>query len=361
MNPLSSAALRSLSVIYRAITHARLIAYQRKWLAVSQLAVPVISIGNLTTGGTGKTPLVDWVCRVLAGEGPHTNVGTREVVHAARRVCVLTRGYGRPNPASQVLVSNATEILAGERAAGDEPYLLATNLLGVAAVICNPNRQVAGEWAIDNLASEVFVLDDGFQHLQLVRDLDIVTIDARNPWGSGKLLPYGRLREPPQGLSRADCVVITRSEQIEDLSSVKDSIQKFAGATPIFTSRMVTSGIRTLRGDPIDKENVAQPIAAFCGVGNPASFFNHLRGEGYQPVLTRTFPDHHGYQQSELDRLVIDAQALGAKSLITTAKDAVKLSHMKLDLRCFVLEIEISIDDEEGLGEIIRKACRDYS
>jgi tetraacyldisaccharide 4'-kinase len=255
-----------------------------------------------------------------------------------------------------VVVSNATEILADERTSGDEPYVLAKNLLGVAAVICNPNRQAAGEWAIEHLGSEVFVLDDGFQHLQLARDLDIVTIDATNPWGGGKLLPYGRLREPPQGLSRASCVVITRCEQVEDLSLVKDALQKLTGATPVFTSRMLTSGMQTLQGEPIEKNSLAQPLAAFCGVGNPGSFFDHIRREGYEPVLTRTFPDHHDYNQSELDQLVIDAQALGAKSLMTTTKDAVKLSRLKLDIPCFVLEIQISIDDEEQLVELIRNA-----
>lgn len=352
MNPLSKTALAPLSVIYRAITQTRLSAYRRKWLSSSRLPVPVISIGNLTTGGTGKTPLVDWVCRALATEDSQRS-GT------PKRVCVLTRGYGRPNLASQVVVSNATEILADERAAGDEPYLLAKSLIGVAAVICNPNRQAAGEWAIANLLSEVFVLDDGFQHLQLARDLDIVTIDATNPWGGGKLLPRGRLRESPHGLSRADCVVITRVEQTHNLSLLKDSVKKFAGSIPIFTSRMVTSGIRSLHGDPIDKTSVAQPLAAFCGVGNPSSFFDHLRHEGYQPVLTRSFADHHDYKDSELEQLVIDAEAHGAKALITTAKDAVKLSSSKLRLPCFVLEIEISIDDEERFVELIRRVWRD--
>jgi tetraacyldisaccharide 4'-kinase len=295
---------------------------------------------------------------VLATDHSLRNDKPPEIVGTANRVCVLTRGYGRPNPASQVLVSNMTEILADEPVSGDEPYLLAKNLLGIAAVICNADRQAAGEWAIEHLGCEVFVLDDGFQHLRLARDLDIVTIDATNPWGGGKLLPYGRLREPPQGLSRADCVVITRSEQVENLSSINEAIQKFAGTTPVFTSRMVTSGIRNLHCDAIDKKNVVQPLAAFCGVGNPGSFFDHVRREGYQPVLTRTFPDHHHYNQSELEQLVIEAQALGAKSLITTAKDAVKLSLMKLNLPCFVLEIRISIDEEERLVEMIRNACR---
>ena len=358
MSSLLTVALRPLSPIYSAVIRARLTAYRRGWFSVSQLPVPVISVGNLTTGGTGKTPLVDFVCRAIAGEGLRTDEKLGKAGSTAKRVCVLTRGFGRPNVSSQILVSNATEVFADERESGDEPYLLAKGLIGVAAVVCNPDRVAAGKWALENLRSEVFVLDDGFQHLRLARDLDIVTIDATNPWGGGSLLPYGRLREPAAGLSRADCIVITRIEQIADASSVRDEIQRLVGATPVFTSRMVTSGIRTIVGQPVHKDDLPEPIAAFCGVGNPASFFDHLRREGCAPVFTRTFPDHHNYTQSELDQLVNDAKAQGARSLITTAKDAIKLTHCKFNLPCYVLDIQISIDDERSVGRLISQACR---
>jgi tetraacyldisaccharide 4'-kinase len=307
-------------------------------------------VGNLTTGGTGKTPLVEWVCRTI-------DVVAHEGVREGKRVCVLTRGYGRDKPDTQVVVSNGADLLASEREAGDEPFLLASNLLGIAAVVSNPNRVAAGEWAIQNLHSEVFVLDDGFQHLRLFRNLDIVTIDATNPWGGGSLLPYGRLREPLSGLSRADCVIITRAEQAEDPASIKNALQLIVGNVPIFSSRMVTRGFRNLNGKPIDAPPlVAQPIAAFCGIGNPNSFFNHLRREGYQLAFTRTFPDHHQYKQSELDTLVAEATDSGANGLITTAKDATKLQSLTLGVPCCVMDIQISIDEEEPLVELIRKA-----
>ena len=345
MNPLASLILPPLSAMYSAVTRARLTAYRRGWFSVSQLAAPVISVGNLTTGGTGKTPLVEWVCHVVARE-------------TGKRACVLTRGYGRANPQSQVVVSDGTSLLAGARESGDEPFLLAENLVGTAAVISNPDRLAAGQWAIKNLGSEVFVLDDGFQHLRLARDLDIVTIDATNPWGGRHLLPYGRLREPRAGLSRADCVVITRSEQVEDLASIKDAVQRLVGAIPVFSSRMVTSGIRRLNGQSVNKESLlAQPAAAFCGVGNPESFFNHLRREGYTPVFTRTFADHHDYNQSDIDRLLSDAKIHAVKCLLTTAKDAIKLSAFKLDLPCHVVDIQISIDDNDRLVKMIRDAA----
>ena len=338
--------LRPLSAIYSAVMRARSTAYRRGWFSVSRLPVPVISVGNLTTGGTGKTPLVDWVCRRVAREGP-----------SAKRVCVLTRGYARPNQKSQLVVSDGNTILADQYLAGDEPYLLAKNLLGIAAVICNPDRIAGGQWAIENLASEVFVLDDGFQHQRLHRDLDIVTIDATNPWGGGSLLPYGRLREPATGLSRAGCVVITRSDQVEEVDSLKTSIQQLAPGVPVFTSRMVTTGIRTLDDQPapFDRE---VPLAAFCGVGNPGSFFDHLRRGGLAPVFSRSFPDHHNYTTNELVEIENSAAAHGAKILLTTAKDAVKLSPERFSLPCFVLDVQISIDDDARLIEMIRSACR---
>lgn len=350
MTSSASVILSPLSAIYSAATRARLTAYRRGWFAVSKLAAPVISVGNLTTGGTGKTPLVDWVCRIVAGKTtPETTV----------KVCVLTRGYARANPKSQVVVSNGTDLLADEREAGDEAFLLARNLIGIAAVIANPNRFAAGEWAIENLDSQVFVLDDGFQHLRLARDLDIVTIDATNPFGGGSLLPYGRLREPLAGLSRANCVVITRTEQADDWTTLEESIGRVAGAVPVFSSRMVTSGIRMLAGQGVDSERLLpQPLGAFCGVGYPESFFNHLRREGFSLAFTHAFADHHNYNQSDIDTLAEQAKSSGAQGLITTAKDATKLVSLNQQIPCHVLEIQISIDQEDRLVKLIHDASQ---
>jgi tetraacyldisaccharide 4'-kinase len=360
MTSAASIILLPLSAIYSAVTRARLTAYRRGWFSVAKLPPPVISVGNLTTGGTGKTPLVEWVCRVLAGKRRGKQPPGDDDAEAGepqKKVCVLTRGYGRANPKSQVLVSNGAELVAAAREAGDEPFLLAQNLIGIAAVIANPNRLAAGEWAIENLGSEVFVLDDGFQHLRLARDLDIVTIDATNPFG-GALLPAGRLREPLSGLSRADCVVITRTEQVADWTRIKEVVEREAGPVPVFSSQMVTSGIRTLGGEKLDNEKLlAQPLGAFCGVGNPESFFNHLHREGSALAFTRAFADHHRYDQTDLDQLVAQARSSEAGALITTAKDATKLASLKLDIPCYVLEIEISVDDEDRLIRLIRHAC----
>ena len=345
MNPLASIILPPLSMIYSVVTRARVNGYRRGWLAVSKLSAPVISVGNLTTGGTGKTPLVAWVCTTVARE-------------TGKKVCVLTRGYGRANPQSQVVVSDGTRLLGGQRESGDEPYLLAKNLLGIAAVISNPNRLAAGQWAIENLGVEVFVLDDGFQHLSLGRDLDILTIDATNPWGGGRLLPFGRLREPRAAVSRADCVIVTRTDQVEDTASINSTLGRLAPSVTVLSSRMVTSGIRRVNGEGVNKESLlAQPLAAFCGVGNPESFFEQLRRESLTLAFTHAFADHHNYTQSNLDSMMREAKAHAASGLITTAKDALKLSSLNLELPCYVLEIKISIAQEDRLVEMIRNVC----
>lgn len=326
---MKSLILPPLSVLYGAVTLTRLSLYRRGTFHSTKLNRPVISVGNITTGGTGKTPLVEWVARTLAAEG--------------KKVCILTRGYGRDNPNRQVVVSDGTNVMASPLEAGDEPYLLATNLKGLAAVISNANRIEAAHGAIKHLGTDCFVLDDGFQHLRLERDLNIVTIDATNPWGGGHLLPYGRLREPLSGLSRADCVVITRTDQANDLDKLRHEIRRYAPSAPIFQSRMRIKNL---------PETLPTPVAAFCGVGNPRSFFNQQ-----QLVLEKTFPDHHRYSQADVDSLIESARQAGARSLITTAKDAVKLQSLSFSLPLFVLEIEPQIENEAELARLVLTAA----
>ena len=196
-NPIAL-ALRPLATLYGVAMKARRALYRSGRFRAHELGAPVISVGNLTTGGTGKTPLVEWIANELAQKG--------------RRVCILTRGYGRRRSGSRVIVSNGSEILADANQAGDEPLLLAERLKGLAAVICDADRVSAARWAVENFKSDVFVLDDGFQHLRVARNLNILTIDATNPWGNGKLLPAGILRESRSELNRADCIVITRAD-----------------------------------------------------------------------------------------------------------------------------------------------------
>lgn len=345
--------LAPLSALYGAVTWTRLLLYDRGLLRVSPIRAPVISVGNITTGGTGKTPLVEFIARALARKG--------------KKVCVLTRGYGRDNGGQRVVVSNGQSLLANAKVAGDEPRLLAESLQGIAAVICDADRKAAGDWAIRNLNSEAFVLDDGFQHLGLRRNLNIVAIDATNPWGHGHLLPWGRLREPKHQLSRANCVVITRAQQVAEVTNLRREIEGLVRDMPIFTSRMTVRGLRRI-ADELSMDQalldgrgpeLSLPVAAFCGIGNPASFFAQLRNAGYEPVSTSVFRDHHKYTNNDITEIVAKAKEAGAFSLITTAKDAVKLRHFPVELPCYALEIEISIDDESGFLELVNSSLTD--
>jgi tetraacyldisaccharide 4'-kinase len=257
-----------------------------------------------------------------------------------------------------VIVSDGSTVLTNVAEAGDEPFLLAQNLKGLAAVISDPNRIAAGKWAIDNLDAEVFVLDDGFQHLALARDLNILTIDATNPWGGGKLLPAGRLREPRSGLSRADCVVVTRADQSDEVISLEAEIQRLIGSRPVVTSEMTVKSISRMTSErPEELVSLPQPAVAFCAVGNPESFFKLLRRAGIDLVFTRTFPDHHRYTQADVDSLIQESRESGAQGIITTAKDAVKLRQIKFELPCYVLNIEISIEEEDRVIQMVDAAA----
>lgn len=335
---MKSIVLPPLSLLYGAVTRTRLSLYRRGTFQTTKLDRPVISIGNITTGGTGKTPLVEYVARTIASHG--------------KKVCILTRGYGRKDPHLQVIVSDGYGVLASPSEAGDEPYLLATKLAGLAAVISSADRIAAGQEAIKDFGTEAFVLDDGFQHLRLARDLNIACLDATNPWGGGRLLPYGRLREAPEGLRRADCVVLTRCDQVESVASLRDQVGELIEGRPIFESRMRPLRVVSLKNGP---ETISVPgrIGAFCAVGNPGSFFESLRELGYDVGLERAFTDHHVYSQGDVEALHQLAKESGASALITTAKDAVKLKGLTFALPCYVLEIEIVFDDANSFQKLV--------
>lgn len=342
MNHAGSLALLPFGGLYAAAVKARLALFNTGVLKPGNLSAPVISVGNITAGGTGKTPLVEWIARFAAQEGA--------------RPCILTRGYSRENPNHQVVVSNGNEILASVFEAGDEPLLLAENLAGAVAVICNRDRTAAGRWAIAHLDSNVFILDDGFQHLRLARQLNIVTIDATNPWSNGRVLPAGLLREPRGGLARADCVVVTRANQSTSVDRLRHAIDRFSNGKPIFLSSMENTGLLPLSSSTEPAPGNSVSFGAFCAVGNPQSFFAQLQDEGRALVSTRTFRDHHLYTQADIDEIAREAAAAGAKALITTTKDAVKLRALKFDLPAYVAGIEIEIQNDAELRQMIRNA-----
>lgn len=333
-----------LGLLYGAAMRARTALYRRGVLPSFDLGVPVISVGNITTGGTGKTPIVAWIAEALSGAG--------------LRVCILTRGYGRADESRRVLVSDGKTVLSSAEAAGDEPFMLAEMLRGRAAVISDRDRVAAARWAREHLKSEVFVLDDGFQHLRVRRELDVVTVDGTNPFGGGRLLPQGRLREPLQSLKRADLIIITRSEQARDISALKREVEKLSGRKRVILSRTRTGAVRPLMQPtqgPLSAPN-AYRVAAFCALGNPQAFFRHLERAGFDLTSTRAFTDHHAYTQSDVESIAREARKRGAEALLTTAKDAVKLRSLRFELPCFVVEIECDFENEATLRSMLRQA-----
>ncbi|HXI23239.1 MAG TPA: tetraacyldisaccharide 4'-kinase [Pyrinomonadaceae bacterium] len=346
MNRAGKIALTPLSGLYGLVVDRRSALYERGVFRQHRVTAPVISVGNITVGGTGKTPLVEWIARTLAAEG--------------HRPCVVTRGYHR-NTKGRIVASNGIDISATLHEAGEEAFMLAEALKGKAAVVCDSDRVAGANWAIENLGSDVIVLDDGFQHRRIARDLDVVTIDATNPWGNGNLLPAGTLREPLAALSRADCFVITRADDAVRTAALRDELRELNAEAPIFTSVTNLSETRILSinvSAPLEPKS--HPIAAFCAIGNPESFFALLKREGFQLKYQRPFGDHHRFNQTDLDKVEAAARNAGAEFLITTAKDAVKLLQLKFEMPCYVAEIAIEIVPSEEFRRLLTKTIESF-
>ena len=335
--------LSPLGWLYGRVADLRNTLYDRGVFETHDLGARTISIGNITTGGTGKTPLVAYVAGILASR--------------SKKVCILTRGYGREDPKQRVLVSDGQDIL-DPRTAGDEPFELANKLLGKAIVIADADRVRAAEWATRKFGVAAFVLDDGFQHRKAKRDVDIVCIDATNPFGGGEMLPAGRLREPLPNLARANVVVITRANLVEDIGNLRSEISELAANAAIFAAenrilRIVELEAFYAEPQRAQNEKVSQQALAFCGLGNPESFFDQLRQDGITVAATEVFRDHHVYTQQDIGKIERLAKTSGCEIILTTAKDAVKLKDLTFTLPCFVVEIEIVIDDAEALAKLI--------
>jgi tetraacyldisaccharide 4'-kinase len=340
MNRAATIALVPLSAVYGLGVRIRNGLYRRGLRKTYDVAAPVISVGNLTTGGTGKTPLVELLASRMAANG--------------WRICVLTRGYRR-NSSGRVIVADNRVVLADVNEAGDEPLMLAENLRGRAAVVCDKNRVAGARWAIAALGSQLIILDDAFQHQQIRRTVNIAVIDATNAFGNGRLLPAGRLREPLTELRRADCVVITRANESEDPEGLRAQIEEIAGPIPVFTANIKLAQVRQLdqtrSANDVTDRKVA--VASFCGIGNPKSFVTLLRREGYNVVYSCEFRDHHSYCQSDINQLDREASARGAQALITTTKDAVKLRSLAFDLPCYVVDASIQLEEPEAFFRFI--------
>lgn len=270
--------------------------YDRNPAKTTRVPVPVVSIGNLTLGGTGKTPLVEWLCRWLREQGV--------------RVAIVSRGYGAEDGASN---DEAREL---EEKLPDVPH------------VQNPNRIAAATLAIEELATQFIVLDDAFQHRRIARDLDIVLIDATEPFGHGYVFPRGTLREPLGGVARAQVLILTRADQVtaEERTVIRTRYQQLAPHAIWAEAAHEPVALRDANGVevPLTLLRTAR-VAAFCGIGNPAGFRHSLDELCGELAEVREFPDHHHYSREDLEQLEAKAKDQRVELLVCTHKDLVKI------------------------------------
>jgi tetraacyldisaccharide 4'-kinase len=304
--------------------------YSKEWLKIHTADVTVISIGNITVGGTGKTPLVIWLCKFLQ---------QKEI-----RCAVLTRGYK---------THTQTRATSDERrATTDEPAIL-TESCPQAKIIVNPNRVEGADEAIDKFGAKVLIMDDGFQHRRLHRDLDIATIDATCPFGYGRILPAGLLREPVTSLKRADAVVITRCNQVDkaELAELEDKLLRINSDMLIARSIHKPTCAKSISGEEINLDRLkGKKIFAFCGIGNPDAFFSTITKLGANLIDSKAYNDHHQYTDGCLVNIYEQAQRLKADLILTTQKDWTKialLASVKNDVPFAYLAIELKFTDQE--------------
>jgi tetraacyldisaccharide 4'-kinase len=302
---------------------------RRKMAGQRRLSKRVISIGNITTGGSGKTPVAQWLADALAGRG--------------LRPAILTRGYRRRTPEANAVMPAGAQVPTD--LTGDEAQIYLRN--GAADLGIGTDRFAVGRIVEDRLDPDVFVLDDGFQHWLLHRDVDVVLIDALDPFGGCRLIPEGRLREPLESLSRADVFVITRCDPCVRTDAIESILRAHNERAPIFRSRIVPKRwVDVASGAGFDiAERKFTSVAAFCGLANPSSFWRTLDALGVAAPLRWDFSDHHVYCPAELRRLAAHAVVMGGDALVTTEKDAMNLPAIACDLRVYYLEIGVEMDD----------------
>jgi len=322
------AVLTLLSCPYSAAVRLRNRLYSNGLLKSHHADVPTICVGNLTTGGTGKTPLVVWLCRKIDQKS--------KIKDQKCRVAILTRGY-------RTRKDEPT----------DEPALLAAQCPDVPVVV-NPDRVAGAAEAIRTHGAQVLVMDDGFQHRRLARDLDIVAVDATAPFGYGRLLPAGLLREPIAGLKRAHAVVLTRCNQVSEdaLTRVEARIREANRDLVVARSIHTPVAVRTSDGEEIPLTRLTdKPVFAFCGIGNPEAFFRTIRELGVVSVGSRTFDDHHNYTAEDLADIHKQATEQQASLVLTTQKDWTKVVRSTLPespppLAYLAIDVRITAGEE---------------
>ncbi len=302
-----------------------------------RLNTPVISVGNITMGGTGKTPFVLYLAKRFRERGLEP--------------VVLSRGYGRSSHRDRLVLARRQEAAVWHT--GDEPQILLRS--GECGLGIGSDRCLVGEEAEKTLRPDVFLLDDGFSHLRLARDVDIVLIDALNPFGGGEVVPLGRLREPVDGLARADIFVITRCDTYRPMRAIENELRRRNGRAPIFRSKIVT--IEWVSMETGQKVTPPERVLAFCGLGNAKSFWRSLEKMGIQPMDCVSYGDHHSYSPRDLQSLVAHARNARAEALLCTEKDLVNFPQDAAaifgDLPVLWLRVEVEMENEDALFEAI--------
>ncbi len=355
------AVLAALSQVFAGIVKLRRLLYTLRIFRDSTLGVQVIAVGNLTVGGTGKTPVVEKFARALQDAG--------------RKVAILSRGYrSRPKPVGERLldklllredttppriVSDGQSLLLDSETAGDEPYMLASNLRDV-VVLVDKDRVKAGRYAVEHFGCDTLLLDDGFQYWRLAgRRTDVVLIDCQQPFGNEYLLPRGTLREPPSHLSRASVIFLTKSDgrtgalrdrigRINPRADVIECVHHPLYFEDVFTGER--RGLDLLQG---------RKVASLTGIAQPESFETKLVELGADIVLARRFADHHRFSQQEVLDAVNRGKKRRAEMLLTTQKDAVRFPKLdRRDLPVYFMRVEIKIiAGAKGFDEAVRKIC----
>ena len=354
-------SLNQLSHLYRLAVQARLFLYSKGIFRHHTLGCQVISVGNLTVGGTGKTPVVEIFARELEKEG--------------RKVAVLSRGYKREQPsffrktgdaillknmlAPPLVVSDGKKLLLDSARSGDEPYMLASNLANV-AVLVDKNRVKSGRYAIDKLGCDTLILDDGFQYMGLKHRLEIVLVDKTNPFANEHVLPRGFLREPIKNIRRANFVFITKSDG-KDSNTLKNRIKELNAEAEIIECRHCPRYLQNIYSSerkPLEFLK-GKKVVAVSGIAMPSGFENELEARGASIAHRRRFVDHHRYVQQEIIDIVNESKIHGADAIITTEKDAVRFPHLeRRDIPIYFLRVDIEmLSGAEDFRQCIARIC----
>lgn len=348
--PLLFACGRPFSPVYALLMKMRAFFYKRGLIPSQKLPCPVISIGNITMGGTGKTPHVLAMARYLCQKGV--------------RVAIVTRGYGARVKAPPFVVFDGDEIHGSSILCGDEAFMLGESLsrqgIKQALVIVDPDRCRGGRLAWD-LGAQVILLDDGFQHMRLYRDLDIVLLRYERPLGNGKVFPGGDLREPLSALKRGQVFVVTGAPFMSDVEKQfkKQAVYNEIGISqdrPIFFSHTRATGLRDWLGRDISIQSLKDmPILAFCGLARPESFYALLKTLGADTKKTISFSDHFAYKEKDVRELLKLADIFKCSHIITTQKDMVKLKALPCteDYLSRIAWLDVSVEIDTEFWEVV--------